>query len=139
MKHHPDHSAHLLVSQHRVGLQRRHVAGKEGRSRPVVLTEDGAIDIVEAVAWHQPVSTGGTAETLEVVDIALCFHDHLVGWDGLATGTAGPAVPKQSDIVTPTKDHAPFAVAGGADVTQLCVAARTLEAACVPVAVHGEK
>lgn len=43
------------------------------------------------------------------------------------------------DVVAPTQNHAPFAVAGGADVPQLGLAARTLEAASVPVALHGEE
>lgn len=106
---------------------------------PVVLTEDGAVNVVEAVARHQPVPTGGTGETLEVVHIALCPHHHLTGRDGLATGAACPAVPEQPDVVVLAEDHAPFAVAGGADLTQLGVAAGALEAACVPVALHGEE
>lgn len=43
------------------------------------------------------------------------------------------------DVVTPTQNHAPFAVAGGANVPQLGLAARALEAASVPVALHGEE
>lgn len=43
------------------------------------------------------------------------------------------------DVVTPTQNHAPFAVAGGANVPQLGLAARALEAASVPVAFHGEE
>lgn len=43
------------------------------------------------------------------------------------------------DVVVPAEDHAPFAIAGGADLTQLCLAARALQAARVPVALHGEE
>lgn len=43
------------------------------------------------------------------------------------------------DVVAPTQNHAPFAVAGGANVPQLGLAARALEAASVPVAFHGEE
>lgn len=43
------------------------------------------------------------------------------------------------DVVTPTQNHSPFAVAGGANVPQLGLAARALEAASVPVAFHGEE
>lgn len=43
------------------------------------------------------------------------------------------------DVVTPTQNHAPFAVAGGANVPQLGLAARALEATCVPVLFHGKK
>lgn len=132
-------SADLLVGHHAVPLQRGQVTAEQGAPWPVVLTEDGAIDIVEAVARHQPVSTGGTGETLEVVHIALCPHHHLTGRDGLATGAACPAVPEQPDVVVLAEDHAPFAVAGGANLAQLGVAAGALEAARVPVALHGEE
>ena len=40
------------------------MAAEQGRARPVVLTEDGAVDVVEAIARHEPVSTGGAGETL---------------------------------------------------------------------------
>lgn len=43
------------------------------------------------------------------------------------------------DVVVPAEDHAPFAIAGGADLTQLCLAARALQAARVPIAFHGEE
>lgn len=112
---------------------------EQGSTGPVVLTEDCAIDVMKAISWHQSVSTGGTAETLEVVHISLCPHHHFVGGDRLAAGAACPAVPKQSDVVSPTQNHAPFAVAGGANVPQLCLAAGALEASCVPVAFHGEE
>lgn len=136
---HSCHSAHLLVCQHRVALKLGQVAVEQGSAGSVVLTEDRTIDVMEAIARHQSVSTGGTAETLEVVNISLCPHHHFVGWDRLAAGAARPAVPKQSDVVTPTQNHAPFAVAGGANVPQLGLAARALEAASVPVALHGEE
>lgn len=136
---HSCHSAHLLVCQHRVALKLGQVAVEQGSAGSVVLTEDCTIDVMEAIARHQSVSTGGTAETLEVVNISLCPHHHFVGWDRLAAGAARPAVPKQSDVVTPTQNHAPFAVAGGANVPQLGLAARALEAASVPVAFHGEE
>lgn len=32
---------------------------------------------------------------LEVVDVALCPHDHFTGWNGLTTCTTSPRVPKQ--------------------------------------------
>lgn len=41
------------------------------------------------------------------------------------------------DVVIPAEDHAAFRVARRADLPQLCLAARTLQAAAVPVAVHG--
>lgn len=75
------HSANLLVCQHRVALKWRQVAVEQGSAGSVVLTEDCTIDVVEAVAGHQPVSTGGAAETLEVVSISLCPHYHFVGWN----------------------------------------------------------
>lgn len=115
------------------------MAVEQGSARSVVLTEDCTIDVMEAIARHQSVSTGGAAETLEVVNITLCPHYHFVGWDRLATGAARPAVPEQSDVVTPTQNHAPFAVAGGANVPQLGLAARALKAASVPVALHGKE
>lgn len=115
------------------------MAVEQGSARSVVLAKDCTVDVVEAVARHQAVSTGGTAETLEVVNISLCPHHHLVGWDRLAARNTRPAVPEQSDVVAPTQNHAPFAVAGGANVPQLGLAARALEAARVPVALHGEE
>lgn len=104
-----------------------------------MLTKNSTVDVVEAIAWYQSISTGGTGETLQVVYVALCPHDHLTGRYRLATGTACPTVPKQPNVIAPTQDHAPFAVASGANVAQLCVAAGALEAACVPVALHGEE
>ena len=41
------------------------------------------------------------------------------------------------DIVVSAEDHAAFCVARRADFSQLGLAARALEAAAVPVAVHG--
>lgn len=115
------------------------VAVEQRGSGSVVFAEDCAVDVVESVAGHQSVSTGGTAETLEVVNISLRPHHHLVGGDRLAAGYAHPAVPEQSDVVAAAQDHASFAVAGGADVAELGLAARALEAARVPVALHGEE
>lgn len=43
------------------------------------------------------------------------------------------------DVVVLTKDHASFAVAGAAVLAQLSMAAGALEAACVPVPLHGEE
>lgn len=136
---HSCHSANLLVCQHRAALKGRQVAAEQGSAGSVMLAEDCTIDVMEAIARHQSVSTGGAAETLEVVNISLCPHHHFVGWDRLAAGAARPAVPEQSDVVTPTQNHSPFAVAGGANVPQLGLAARALEAASVPVAFHGEE
>lgn len=133
------HSAYLLVCQHSVALKWRQVAVEQDGAGSVVLAEDCTVDVMEAIARDQSVSTGGTAETLEVVNISLRPHHHFVGWDRLAAGAARPAVPEQSDVVAPTQNHAPFAVAGGANVSQLGLAARALEATSVPVALHGEE
>ena len=54
--------SHFLVRQHRVALQ---VGAEQGGPRPIVLTEDGSINVVEAVARDQPVSARRTGETLE--------------------------------------------------------------------------
>lgn len=43
------------------------------------------------------------------------------------------------DVVVSTEDHAAFRVARRADLAQLGLAAGTLEASAVPVAVHGVK
>lgn len=43
------------------------------------------------------------------------------------------------DVVCSAEDHASFTVAGGSDITQLSLTARALEAARVPVAIHGEE
>ena len=56
---------YLLVCQHRVALKWRQVAVKQGSAGSVMLTEDCTIDVVEAISRHQPVSTGGTTETLQ--------------------------------------------------------------------------
>lgn len=52
---------------------------------------------------------------------------------------APPAVPTlfSPDVVVPAEDHAAFRVARRADLAELRLAARALEAAAVPVAVHG--
>lgn len=133
------HSAYLLVREHRGALQRGQVAVEQSGPWSVVFTEDGPVDVVESVSGHQSVPAGGTAETLKVVNISLRPHHHLVGWDRLAAGYAHPAVPEQSDVVAAAQDHASFAVAGGADVSELGLAARALEAARVPVSLHGEE
>lgn len=94
---------------------------------------------MEPVTRDQLVSARCTGEALEVVDIALCPHDHFTGGNGLTTCTASPRVPKQPDVVCSAEDHASFAVAGGPDLSQLSLTARALEAARVPVALHGEE
>lgn len=43
------------------------------------------------------------------------------------------------DVVILAEDHASFAVAGATILAQLSMAAWTLEAPCVPVALHGEE
>lgn len=43
------------------------------------------------------------------------------------------------DIVVPTQDHPGFGEAGGADLAKLCLAAGALEAAGVPVPLHGQQ
>lgn len=58
-------SPYLLVRHHAVPLQWGQVTAEKSAPWPVVLTEDGAVNVVEAVARHQPVPTGGTGETLQ--------------------------------------------------------------------------
>ena len=41
------------------------MAAQQGSAWPVVLTENGAVDVVEAVTWNQPVPAGGASETLQ--------------------------------------------------------------------------
>lgn len=108
-------------------------------SGSVVFTEQAAIDVVEPVPRNKPVPAGGTCETLEMVHVALCPHDQLARRNGLTTSTACSTIAKQPDVVVSTEDHAAFGVAGRADLAQLCLAARALEASAVPVAVHGVK
>lgn len=112
---------------------------EQSRSRPVVFAENSSINVVEAVTRDQAVPAGRTGKTLQVVDAALRPHHHLAGWYGLSTSTAGAAVSKQPDVVVLAEDHASLAVAGAAVLAQLRVAARALEAARVPVALHGEE
>lgn len=57
---------HLLVCQDRVALQWRQVAVGQGSAGSVMLTKDCIIDVMKAIARHQSVSTGGTAETLSM-------------------------------------------------------------------------
>lgn len=132
-------SAHLLVGHDAAGLQRTRGSSDQTSSRPVVFTEDCSVDVVKTVAGDQPVSAGRTGETLEVVHIALCSHHHLTGRYGLSAGAAGTAVSEQSDVVVLAEDHASFAVADAAVFSQLSVAAGALQAACVPVPLHGEE
>lgn len=47
-----------------------------------------------------------------------------------------PVVP---DIIIPAEDHASFAEAGAADLSQLSLTARTLQTARVPVPIHGKE
>lgn len=132
-------SADLLVRHHAVGLQWGRVSTEQASSRPVMFTEDCPVDVVKAITGHQAVSAGRTGETLKVVNVALCSHHHLTGRDGLSTCTTGSTVSKQPDVVILAEDHASFAVAGAAVLSQLSVAAGALEAACVPVLFHGEE
>lgn len=44
------------------------MAGEQVGTGSVVLTEDCAVDVVEAITGHESVSTGSTAETLEVTE-----------------------------------------------------------------------
>lgn len=46
-----------------------------------MLTEDGAVYIMETVARDQTILARRTGETLEVVDVALRPHHHLTGRD----------------------------------------------------------
>lgn len=94
---------------------------------------------MKAITGYQAVSTGGTRETLNMVDVSLRPHHHLTSGDRLPTSTTCPTVPEQPDIVILAEDHAPFAVAGGAVLAQLSMAAGTFQASRVPVAVHGEE
>lgn len=41
------------------------MAVEQDSAGSVVLTEDCTVDVMEAIARHQSVSTGGTAETLQ--------------------------------------------------------------------------
>lgn len=66
---------HLLVCQHRIALQWRQVAVEQGGTGSVMLTEDCAIDVMEAITRHQSVSTGGTAETLKRKHRHLLMHN----------------------------------------------------------------
>lgn len=132
-------SADLLVGHHAVGLQGGGMPAEQSRPRPIVLAEDSPIDVVEAVTRDQAVPAGRTGKTLQVVNVALRPHHHLAGWYRLSTRTAGAAVSKQPYVVVLAEDHASFAVAGAAVLAQLRVAARALEAARVPVALHGEE
>lgn len=132
-------SADLLVRHDAVGLQRGGVPTEQASTRPVMFTEDSPVDVVEAITRDQAVPTGCTRETLKVVNVALCSHHHLTGRYRLSTGTAGPTVSKQPDVVVLAEDHASLAVAGAAVLAQLSVAAGALEAACVPVPLHGEE
>lgn len=106
---------------------------------PVVFTKDCPIDIMKAVSWDQAVSTGSTSKAFKMVNISLCSHHHLTGRYGLSTSAAGPTMSKQSDIVVLAEDHASFAVAGAAVLSQLGLAAGALETARVPVSFHREE
>lgn len=54
----------------------------------------------------------------------------------LATSSPHKSSP---DVVAAAQNHASFAVAGGANVAQLGLAAGALEAASVPITLHGEE
>lgn len=112
------------------------MSAEQASSRPVMLTEDCPVDIVEAIAGNQAVPACCTRETLQVVNAALCSHHHLAGRYRLSTSAAGSTVSKQPDVVVLAEDHAAFAVAGTAVLAQLSVAAGALEAARVPVPLH---
>lgn len=56
---------YLLVCQHVAALKWGQVAVEQGSAGSVVLAENCTVDVMEAIARHQSVSTGGTAETLQ--------------------------------------------------------------------------
>lgn len=115
------------------------MSAEQTSTRPVVFTENRPVDVVEAISRDQTVSARRTRETLKVVNAALCSHHHLTGRYRLSTSTAGSTVSKQPDVVVLAENHASFAVARAAELSQLSVAAGTLQAARVPVPLHGEE
>lgn len=129
-------SANLLVGQDWVALQ---VSVEKCCSGTVVFTKYGAVYIMEPVPGDQLVSARCTGEALEVVNVSLRPHDHFTGRNGLTTRTACSSVPEQPDVVGPAEDHAALAVARGADLPQLSLTAGALQAARVPVPLHGEQ
>jgi len=58
-------ASHLLIRHDAVGLQWSRVPAEQASSRPVVFTEDGAVDVMKAITRDQAVPTGGTSETLQ--------------------------------------------------------------------------
>lgn len=111
---------HLLV-RHGPALQWGQVGAEQDGAGPVLLTEDGTVDVVEAISGDQTGPAGGAAETLrgaeersrpglspssrvrqnpgvrylQVVHVSLCPHHHFAGRDRLAAAAAGAAVSKQ--------------------------------------------
>lgn len=61
----PETASHLLVRHDVVALQWSWVSAEQASSRPVVLTEDCPVDIVEAIAGNQAVPACCTRETLK--------------------------------------------------------------------------
>lgn len=116
-------SAHLLVRHHAIGLQWSCMATEQTGSWTVMFTEDRPVDVVKAVARYQAVPAGRTGETLKVVNVALCSHHHLTSRYRLSTCTASSTVSKQPDVVVLAEDHASFAVAGAAVLSQLSMTA----------------
>lgn len=102
----------------------------------VMFTKQTAVDIMKPVSGDETISAGGTGKALEMIDVALCSHDQLAGWDRLATRTARSAIPKQSDVIVPAQDHPALGVTRSADFPELSVTTGALEAATVPVGVH---
>lgn len=91
---------------------------------------------MKPVSGDKTISAGGTGKALEMIDVALCPHDQLTGWDRLSARTARSAIPEQSDVVVPTQYHSTLRIARSADLSELSVAAGTLETAAVPVTIH---
>lgn len=56
---------YLLIGQHRVALQGLQVTAQQGPTGTVMLTKDGAVHIVEAIARHESIPARSTGETLE--------------------------------------------------------------------------
>lgn len=57
-------SLYLLVGQKGVALQGGQVTTEQSSTWSVMLTKDGAVDVVKSVTRHQAISTCGTSETL---------------------------------------------------------------------------
>lgn len=75
----------------------------------VLLADDVRVDEEVPVPHAEVLLAGGALEALQVIDLVLHPHGHLVGTDPLLAGGAQPVLPKQPARTRCRGEHSSFA------------------------------